>query len=74
MSVLRAVGQLLYDLVVGDSWPLALAVALLLAAGAGLAELHALPVAMLSLVVAGGLLLVAPSVILIEARRQRPRE
>ncbi len=68
--------KFIYELVVGDSWPLTATVVLILGAGVLVLRLDALLPAALVLVIAVGLLLGAPVTILIEVKihLRRPPE
>ena len=59
----------IYDLVVGDSWPLTAAVALILAAGVLVLRLDALAPTALVLMIAIAVLVGAPLTVLIEVKR-----
>ncbi len=65
--------KFVYDLIVGDSWPLTAAVVLILGAGVVVMRLDALLPSALVLVIAAGLLLGAPLTILIEVKRHLRR-
>ncbi len=60
MRWLTALLKFIYDLIVGDSWPLTATVVLILGAGVLVMRLDALLPAVLVLVIAAGLLLGAP--------------
>ena len=68
-----ALVKFIYDLVVGDSWPLTAAVALILGAGVLVLRLYALAPAALVLLIAVAVLVGAPLTVLIEVRRHRRR-
>ena len=59
----------IYDLVVGDSWPLTAAVALILGAGVLVLRLDALGPTTLVLMIAFAVLVGAPLTVLIEVKR-----
>ena len=63
----------IYDLVVGDSWPLTAAVALILGAGVLVLRLDALAPAALVLMIAFAVLVGAPLTVVIEVRRHLRR-
>lgn len=69
MRWLSAFLKFIYNLIVGDSWPLTAAVVLILGAGVLVLRLDALLPATLVLVLAAGVLLGAPLTILIEVKR-----
>ena len=73
MRWLVALLKFVYELVVGDSWPLTATVVLILGAGVLVMRLDALLPAVLVLVIAAGLLLGAPLTILIEVKRHLRR-
>ena len=64
-----ALAKFIYDLVVGDSWPLTAAVALILCAGVLVLRLDALLPTALVLAIAAAVLVGAPLTVLIEVRR-----
>ena len=73
MRWLTAPLKFIYDLVVGDSWPLTAAVVLILGVGVLVMRLDSLLPTTLVLAIAAGLLLGSPLTILIEVKRHLRR-
>ena len=73
MRWLTAPLKFIYNLVVGDSWPLTAAVVLILGVGVLVMRLDALAPAALVLLIAVAVLVGAPLTVLIEVRRHLRR-
>lgn len=74
MSWLRAIARFVYDLVIGDSWPVAAAVGVVLAAGIAALRLGAAPGAALALALGAAVVVGIPAVVLAEARAALSRD
>jgi len=69
MNALSAIGEFLYDFLVGDSWPLTLAMVVVLALGVAAARLLSAPPAVLAVLLALAAASAACLTVLVEARR-----
>ncbi len=71
MSLIKSFLRFWYDFIVGDAWEIAAGVVLVLAAGAVLLHLAAVPERVLPPLVGAGVIVVVGASVLAETRRQQ---
>jgi len=74
MNWARAILRFFYDLVIGDSWPVAAGVGAILAAGVAGLRLGAAPGAALAVALGAAVVIAIPAIVLAEARAALARK